>query len=147
MMGNLFAAGACDRSVAPPWLAGLAGLSFAFFLQACAPESSPPEARNSSSPAPASTLDDPAAYRGAAIAGQVCAQCHDASANGGPGPAVAAPSLMSVANRPDTTPQSLSLWLTSSHPTMPNYIFNKESVNDLVAYIMTLRHEPQQNPR
>jgi mono/diheme cytochrome c family protein len=147
-MGNLFATGTSDNPVgATSRLTGFAILSLAMCLQACAPEASPPEISNPSPLTPASQLDDPAAYRGAAIASQVCAQCHDASADGGPGPVAAAPSLMSVANRSGTTPQSLSHWLTSSHPTMPNYIFNKEAVDDLVAYIMTLKHEPQQNPR
>jgi mono/diheme cytochrome c family protein len=83
--------------------------------------------------------DDPSLYRGAAIAGQVCAQCHDTSGGRDAKPGFSAVSFGSVANRPDMTVAKLEHWLTSSHPSMPNYLFDSTTVDDLAAYIMSLR--------
>jgi mono/diheme cytochrome c family protein len=83
---------------------------------------------------------DPLAYRGAAVAGQVCAQCHDIGA--GAPPAISIPgatAFSEVARRPETTPESLAAWLRASHPSMPNYIFGEAQTADIVAYIMSLR--------
>jgi mono/diheme cytochrome c family protein len=95
-------------------------------------------AETAASPAPPPQAD-PAAYRGAAVAGQVCAQCHDVGS--GP-PAVyisGATAFSEVARRPETTPESLGAWLRASHPSMPNYIFGETQTADIVAYIMSLR--------
>jgi hypothetical protein len=37
------------------------------------------------------------------------------------------------------TAAQLERWLTSSHPSMPNYIFDATTVADLAAYVMSLR--------
>jgi mono/diheme cytochrome c family protein len=90
-------------------------------------------------PSPSLPKADPAAYRGAAVAGQVCAQCHDI---GGRPPAVSIPGATAfneVAHRPETTAESLAAWLRASHPSMPNYIFGETEAADIVAYIMSLR--------
>lgn len=111
-------------------------------MSACSPEATAPtdatgpQVSASNSPAP---QFDAAAYRGAAIAGQVCGQCHDISAGATPSQTFSAPSFVSVANRPDMTLGKLEQWLTSSHPSMPNYIFNETTVRDLAAYVMSLR--------
>jgi mono/diheme cytochrome c family protein len=97
-------------------------------------------AETAASPSPAAPPQaDPAAYRGAAVAGQVCAQCHDVGS--GP-PAVyisGATAFSEVARRAETTPESLGAWLRASHPSMPNYIFGETQTADIVAYIMSLR--------
>jgi mono/diheme cytochrome c family protein len=121
----------------------IAALLLAGVIQACSPPAPEREAVTDSTATARSEQDDPAAYRGAAIAGQVCAQCHSVSGIDVKSPVSGAPSFTSVANRPETTVDSLSRWLTSSHPSMPNYMFDQQSVGDLAAYIMTL---PGQTP-
>lgn len=113
-------------------------------LAACTPaapgDASAPEApvQQAATAAPA----DPAVYRGATVAQQVCAQCHDIGTGVGPAIYAGAPTFASVLDKPDTTSEGLAKWLKSSHPSMPHYVFNDAEVGDLVAYIMSLR-KPQ----
>ena len=68
-----------------------------------------------------------------------CANCHQV-APGGPGPANdAAPSLQSVARMTSTTSMSLRVFLQSPHANMPDYRLTREQLDDLVAYILTLK--------
>lgn len=108
-------------------------------LGACSQEPSASGRTQDVKQATASQRPDPAIYRGAAIAGQVCSQCHESSDAGGGGSNPNAPALAVVANRPDTNEAGLRHWLTTRHPSMPNYIFDDATVHDLVAYIMSLR--------
>jgi cytochrome c len=120
----------------PPSRFGWPAVLLVAGLQACSPPAAKPEAETQPTGAQRS-ISDPSAYRGAAIAGQVCAQCHDISATPGHA-ATGAPSFLSVATRPGTTADSLARWLLASHPTMPNYIFDERSVGDIAAYILAL---------
>jgi mono/diheme cytochrome c family protein len=106
--------------------------------QASQPAADAPTVAPRVEPGPAAAAD-PAAYRGAAIAGQVCAQCHQV---GDTKPTISIPGAVpftDVARRPETTPESLAAWLRTSHPSMPNYIFGEGETADIVAYIMSLR--------
>jgi mono/diheme cytochrome c family protein len=122
-------------------------LALALALCACgeqaANEPATPAAPSSEAappPAPSPAADaDPAAYRGAAVAGQVCAQCHDIGAGPSAVRIPGATAFSEVARRPETTPESLAAWLRASHPSMPNYIFGETQTADIVAYIMSLR--------
>lgn len=97
---------------------------------------SPPRA---SVPPPAVSEVDPAAYRGAAIAQQVCSQCHDIGLWQGPEVPVNAPAFRDIARRPETTPERLAAWMAKSHAVMPNYMFTEPDVSDLAAFIASLR--------
>jgi hypothetical protein len=111
-------------------------------VTACSQQSDAPGSGND---APTSTPDrtnDPAIYRGAAIASQVCGQCHDTSAGAVSTQTFSAPSFASIANRPGMTSEKLEDWLTSSHPSMPNYVFDAATVKDLTAYVLILRRPP-----
>jgi len=118
------------------WFLFVAAVSCVLTLIACTPAA--PTDTQATAEAPVAE----AVYRGAAIAGQVCAQCH---AIGGAGPQIhaGAPTFRSVVENPATTAESLTTWLNSSHPTMPHYLFPENDVADLVAYILSLRHKPQ----
>lgn len=114
----------------------------ALAIAACDPEPkntpiSPPRAPLS--PPPVSSEIDPAAYRGAAIAQQVCNQCHDIGLGQGPEVPVQAPAFRDIAKRPDTTPEKLAAWMARSHTVMPNYMFTEPDVSDLAAFIASLR--------
>ena len=86
---------------------------------------------------------DPAAYRGAAIAQQVCNQCHDIGLGSGPAVEIGAPPFRDIAGRRETTEQRVAGWMNGSHPVMPNYLFTEADVADLTAFIVSLRQTPQ----
>jgi mono/diheme cytochrome c family protein len=82
----------------------------------------------------------PAIYRGAALAQQVCVRCHEIGISGAsPTIPVGAPDFIFIANRDGMTSDHLQQWMRSSHPSMPNYLFNDSTVSDVAAYIMSLR--------
>jgi mono/diheme cytochrome c family protein len=70
---------------------------------------------------------------GHALAGRWCHSCHGASD--------AAPPLEAIANRPGTTPSTLRAWLTAPHPPMPDPSLTRGEIDDLVAYLMSLRQQ------
>jgi mono/diheme cytochrome c family protein len=78
---------------------------------------------------------------GAAYAEQVCAACHAVLANEKISPLLEAPSFQSVADTPGMTELALSVWLQSSHPTMPNIILKQDDARNVVAYIRSLKRE------
>jgi mono/diheme cytochrome c family protein len=80
---------------------------------------------------------DPRAGQRLAVAW--CANCHQV-APGGPGPANdAAPSFAAVMQMASTTSMSLRVFLQSPHGAMPDYRLSREQMDDLVAYMLTLR--------
>ena len=44
----------------------------------------------------------------------------------------------SVANTPGMTELALTVWLQSSHPTMPNIVLKQDDLRNVVAYIRSL---------
>jgi len=76
---------------------------------------------------------------GATYAGEVCAACHAVLANEQHSPLPQAPTFQSVANTPGMTELALSVWLQSSHPTMPNIILEQDDMRNVVAYIRSLK--------
>ena len=78
------------------------------------------------------------AAAGAAYAKQVCAKCH--AINGtGTSPEPTAPPFRDVANMPGMTGTALTVWLTTSHPTMPNIIIERHDMEDVIAFILSLK--------
>jgi mono/diheme cytochrome c family protein len=75
---------------------------------------------------------------GAAYADQVCAACHAVLANEQISPLPQAPTFQSVADTPGMTELALTVWLQSSHPTMPNIILKPDDLRNVVAYIRSL---------
>lgn len=85
---------------------------------------------------PAHAADgDPAA--GEAMAKQWCAACHDT----GHGATVkdGTPSFIEVARHPDFSPDRLKVWLSDPHPPMPKLDLSRQSIDDLIAYIGSLK--------
>lgn len=123
---------------------------FGFLIAALAIAACDPEQKNTpisplraTVPPPAATEANPAAYRGAAIAQQVCSQCHDIGLGQGPEVPVGAPGFSDIASRPETTPEKLAAWMAKSHAVMPNYLFTEPDVSDLAAFIVSLRAPPR----
>ncbi len=75
---------------------------------------------------------------GAAYAEQVCAACHAVLPNEQISPLPQAPTFQSVADTPGMTELALTVWLQSSHPTMPNIILKTDDLRNVVAYIRSL---------
>jgi mono/diheme cytochrome c family protein len=76
---------------------------------------------------------------GAAYAKQVCAKCH-AIDRTGISPEPTAPSFKDVANTPGMTGTALTVWLTTSHPTMPNIIVEPHDMDNVIAFILSLKN-------
>jgi mono/diheme cytochrome c family protein len=75
---------------------------------------------------------------GAAYAEEVCAACHAVLANENMSPLPQAPTFQSVADTPGMTEMALTVWMQSSHPTMPNIILKSDELRNVAAYIRSL---------
>jgi mono/diheme cytochrome c family protein len=75
---------------------------------------------------------DPAA--GEHLAAATCAPCH-----GPAGMHSRASAFATIAAMPSTTEASLSVFLQTSHASMPNLILSQAERNDLIAYILSMR--------
>ena len=91
-----------------------------------------------SSPAYAQTsYGDPTA--GMTLALHSCAQCHIvAGRQAGPVP-VGVPTFADIARMPSTTVLSLRAYLQTPHPPMPDLALTRREMEDVIAYILTLR--------
>jgi len=79
---------------------------------------------------------DPQAGR--KTAATLCAPCHHIDATRRDGP----PNFRDIASMPSTTALSLKVFLRSSHNEMPNLIIPGSDVDDLIAYILSLKPPP-----
>ena len=86
--------------------------------------------------AQAQHASDPVA--GAAYAKQYCSKCH-AIDRTGTSPEPAAPPFKDVANTKGMTATALTVWLTTSHPTMPNIVIEPNDMDNVVAFILSLK--------
>src|SRR5262249_4837711 len=75
---------------------------------------------------------------GHAFAQKACKACHKVEE---PSPRMIeiGPAFPDVANSPGMTATALRVFLTSSHPKMPNLILTPEETADVTAYILSLR--------
>ena len=76
---------------------------------------------------------------GQAYAKQVCAECHAVLPNEQISPLPQAPTFQNVANMRGMTEMALSVWLQTSHPTMPNIVLKQDDLRNVVAYIASLK--------
>ena len=108
-------------------------------IAACTPlveRPAPPAAGTATSTAaPASS-----AQRGLAFAQAQCAACHGVTA-GASSPNPESPSFAAIANLPGLTGQSLRQYLADSHnfPAVMAFTVEPQQVDDLTAYVLTLR--------
>jgi mono/diheme cytochrome c family protein len=75
---------------------------------------------------------------GRALAQTTCRTCHQVDRTQPPSD-VNAPDWPSVANMPSTTALSLTVFLQSSHRNMPNFILAPREIEDIVAYILSMK--------
>jgi len=89
----------------------------------------------------AATAQDADIAAGAAYAEQVCAACHAVLPGEEFSPLPQAPTFQSVADTPGMTELALTVWLQSSHPTMPNIVLEQDDLRNVVAYIRSLEKQ------
>jgi len=75
---------------------------------------------------------------GKAYAEDVCAACHGVLAGETSSPEFEATPFQQVADTPGMTELALSVWLQSSHPTMPNIVLSQDEMRNVTAYISSL---------
>ena len=77
--------------------------------------------------------------KGSGIAQSSCAACHAVGRWEARSRNPLAPRFADVANWPGMTERALRVWLQTSHPTMPNFVLNRDDTDDIVAYILSLK--------
>lgn len=71
---------------------------------------------------------------------ELCSGCHVVALDQQRPAIDVVPAFATIANDPDTTAFRLRVFLHDTpHPVMPNYIFTDKEVDDLIAYILSLR--------
>ncbi|MBA3055079.1 MAG: cytochrome c [Sphingomonadales bacterium] len=94
--------------------------------------------------APAVSASRPAlsaqASRGLAFAGTHCAECHGVTANSS-SPHPESPPFDDIANKPGLDTSTFAAFLSDSHnfPAAMNFTVNPARIDDLTAYMLTLR--------
>ena len=80
---------------------------------------------------------------GHTFASEACKACHVVDAQEkSPRNLVIAPAFRDIANTPGMTATALRVFLTSSHPKMPNLILGPQQTADVIAYILSMRDHP-----
>jgi mono/diheme cytochrome c family protein len=79
------------------------------------------------------------AQQGQELARTVCAECHSVDRGDDLGGVAGAPSFQEIADRPSTTELSLRAFLRTSHAGMPDLVLTEPEVDDIAAYILSLR--------
>ena len=81
---------------------------------------------------------------GHSFAREACSACHvvDAEQQRPPRRIVIGTDFRRVANIRGVTAATLRVFLTTSHPKVPNPIVTSEQMADVIAYILSLRSEP-----
>lgn len=82
------------------------------------------------------------ARKGLAYAGKACAQCHTVTGADTPSPNPKAPRFRQIANTPGMTVTALTVWSRTTHATMPNLVIAPSDMDDLIAYILSLKSRP-----
>jgi mono/diheme cytochrome c family protein len=80
---------------------------------------------------------------GFAYAKEVCANCHAISDYASPVPAATAFDQIAIRK----SAEALFEWMHSTHPTMPNITLKQEDLNDVIAYILSLKADSQSGDR
>jgi mono/diheme cytochrome c family protein len=77
---------------------------------------------------------------GLSVAKAVCSRCHAVEKNSPPSRDAAAPRFEDIANSPGITARAISKALqTTPHRKMPNLKGTRDTINDVVTYILSLK--------
>jgi mono/diheme cytochrome c family protein len=75
------------------------------------------------------------AVRGRQLAEQWCSNCHAVERRGSD----TVPTLQQIANRPNRDAAQIRAFLANPHPPMPPFQLGRVDIDDLTAYIVSLR--------
>jgi tetratricopeptide (TPR) repeat protein len=81
------------------------------------------------------------ARKGLAYAQRVCAGCHNVLRSEATSDNRQAPPFKQIANTPGMSVTALTVWSRTSHSTMPNFVIDPADMDDLIAYILSLREK------
>ena len=91
---------------------------------------------------PRADLGEEAAVRGQRIAAVTCASCHAISAEGASPLPEATPFREIVHRYPlDRLEEAFAEGLVTGHPAMPPFVFRASEIDDLIAYLETVKDE------
>jgi mono/diheme cytochrome c family protein len=80
---------------------------------------------------------------GHAFAREACNACHVVEAKQKKARRIViGPAFQDIANTPGMTATAMRVFLTTSHPKMPNLILTPDEITDVSAYILSLRDRP-----
>ena len=79
---------------------------------------------------------------GKRVAQSACSSCHLVDPKGQNTGSDAVPTFASIARMPSTTEISLAAFLSTPHGRMPDLILNQAEIQDISAYILSLRNSP-----
>ncbi|HEX5007741.1 MAG TPA: hypothetical protein VFV70_11545 [Hyphomonadaceae bacterium] len=79
--------------------------------------------------------------RGRDRAARYCSECHYTGKYDAESTNPKAPPFRTIANTRGMTAMALSVWMQTSHPTMPNIQLSPETLDDIIAYIRSLKGE------
>ena len=91
-------------------------------------------------PAGANAQETGDAKEGLAMAREVCSACHGVERGDAFSPNPLAPTFDLIAGTPGMTETALSVALQTSHKSMPNLILKPDEIDDISAYILSLKH-------
>lgn len=80
------------------------------------------------------------ARKGLDYAQKVCSACHNVQQSDSASPNSMAPPFKQIASTPGMSVTALSVWSRTSHPTMPNLFIEPSDMDDLIAYILSLKN-------
>lgn len=84
-----------------------------------------------------------AALRGQQLANRACAGCHAVGAAAESPMAEATPFRQVVGRYPlDQLEEAFAEGLVTGHPAMPDFVFRASEIDDLIAYLETVKAEP-----
>ena len=87
----------------------------------------------------AQPVGDGDAAQGRQTAERLCTSCHVSDSSSSATVPAGVPTLRTIANKPDQTAERIAGMLIDPHPPMPNTRVTREEINDLVAYLQSLR--------
>jgi mono/diheme cytochrome c family protein len=73
------------------------------------------------------------------LASSVCAECHAVEKGALRSRNDHAPTFQNIAKTPGMTPMAVRVWLRSAHREMPNLVLKPNEVDDVIAYLETLK--------
>ncbi len=79
--------------------------------------------------------------KGAEFAEKNCTGCHAVRPGQNASPLHTAPSFTAVANSPGMTSIALTAFFRTSHKNMPNFIIASKDIEDINAYILSLKEK------